>query len=91
MKAIKIFCISMAIFITSLFISGCDGAVVSRKLKSDLISDTNTIVRINKILNEKGVYIRSIYTTDNGSCYLVLDYNIVAYNQLKLNSEANKE
>lgn len=89
MKSIKIFCIFMVIFVVSL-ITGCSGADVSRKLKSDLLSDTNTIVRINKILNEKGVYIRSIYTTDNGSCYLVLDYDIVAYNQLKLDSE-NKE
>lgn len=90
MKSIKIFCISMVIFVISLFIGGCHGADVSRKLKSDLLSDTNTIARINKILNEKGVYIRSIYTTVNGSCYLVLDYDIVAYNQLKLVSE-NKE
>lgn len=79
----------MVIFVISL-ITGCSGADVSRKLKSDLLSDTNTIARINKILNEKGVYIRSIYTTDNGSCYLVLDYDIVTYNQLKLDSE-NKE
>lgn len=91
MKAIKIFCISMAIFVTSLFISGCSGAENSRKLKSHLLSDTNTIIRISKILNEKGVYIRSIYTTDCGSCYLVLDYDIVTYNQMKLDSKENRE
>ena len=83
MKAIKIFCISMTIFVTSLFISGCNGADVSRKLKSDLLSDTNTITRINKILNEKGIYISNIYTTDNGSCYLTLEYDVLRYNQLK--------
>ena len=87
MKAIKIFCISMTIFVTSLFISGCNGADVSCKLKSDLLSDTNTITRINKILNEKGVYIFDIYTTTDGSCYLVLEYDILAYNQIKLDSE----
>ena len=83
MKAIKIFCISMTIFVTSLFISGCNDAAVSRKLKSDLLSDTNTITRINKILNEKGVYISNIYTTTDSSCYLLLEYDVLRYNQLK--------
>lgn len=82
MKAIKIFYISVAIFVISLFISGCGGAEVSRKLKCDLLSDSNTIVRINKILNEKGIFIRSIYTTDHCSCYLVLDYDVLRAKQV---------
>lgn len=81
MKAIKIFCISIAIFVISL-ITGCRGAETSRRLKCDLLSDSNTIVRINKILNEKGIFIRSIYTTDNGLCYLVLDYDVLKAKQV---------
>ena len=82
MKAIKIFYIFTYMFYTTL-LSGCNGTDVSRKLKSDLLSDTNTITRINKILNEKGIYISNIYTTDNGSCYLTLEYDVLRYNQLK--------
>lgn len=84
MKAVKIFYILMMIFGISLII-GCAGAETSRILKNDLLSDTNTMVRINKILNEKGIFVRSVYTTDNGSCYLVLEYDVITANQVYQN------
>ena len=82
MKAIKIFCISVAIFVIAL-ISGCTDTMISYKLKQDLLSDTNTIIRIHKIMTEKGIIIRDIYVSEYGLCYLILEYDVLRYNQLK--------